>query len=174
MLPAKAFGCFRHRAVGQGSPFLQGFSDSFLVPVSRWTEVRSEDVGLHPDLATLISSEDVGPCLVDDPAHRALYMFNHLEYDSTTLKEEYERDVAAGGPVIEPADYFPDDDPVAPAREPLAQPRPAALRQLDQPDLPDHALRRVGDRELTAWTAGRFWPEEPPFSPPRAARAAAT
>ena len=69
---------------------------------------------LHPDLDTLIASEDVGPCLVDDPAHRALYMFNHLEYDSTTLKEEYERDVAAGGPVIEPADYFPDDDPARP------------------------------------------------------------
>ena len=114
MLPAKAFGCFRHRAVGKGSPFLQGFSDSFLVPVSRWTEVRSEDVGLHRDLATLIASEDVGPCLIDDPAHRALYMFNHLEYDSTTLKEEYERDVAAGGPVVEPADYFPDDDPARP------------------------------------------------------------
>ncbi len=114
MLPAKAFGCFRHRAVGQGSPFLQGFSDSFLVPVSRWTEVRSEDVSLHPDLATLIASEDVGPCLIDDPTHRALYMFNHLEYNSTTLKEEYERDVAAGGPVVEPADYFPDDDPSRP------------------------------------------------------------
>jgi homoserine O-succinyltransferase/O-acetyltransferase len=31
------------------------------------------------------------------PDHRALYMFNHLEYDSTTLKEEYDRDVCAGG-----------------------------------------------------------------------------
>ena len=28
---------------------LQGFSDSFDVPVSRWTEVRDEDVELHPD-----------------------------------------------------------------------------------------------------------------------------
>ena len=40
-LPAKAFGCFHHRAVDAASPYLQGFSDSFMVPVSRWTEVRA-------------------------------------------------------------------------------------------------------------------------------------
>ena len=40
----------------------------------------------------LIHSEEVGPCLIEDRAHRAFYMFNHLEYDSTTLKEEYDRD----------------------------------------------------------------------------------
>ena len=45
MLPAKAFGCFRHVAVEPSAPLLQGFSDSFLVPVSRWTEVRDEDLG---------------------------------------------------------------------------------------------------------------------------------
>jgi homoserine O-succinyltransferase len=38
-------------------------------------------------------------------------MFNHLEYDSTTLKEEYDRDVQAGGPITAPMHYFPDDDP---------------------------------------------------------------
>lgn len=113
-LPGKAFGCFSHRAIAPTSPFLQGFSDSFMVPVSRWTEVRAEDVDLHPDLAVLIDSDEVGPCLIDDPRHRALYMFNHLEYDSTTLKEEYDRDLAAGGPITEPVDYFPGDDPALP------------------------------------------------------------
>ena len=115
MLPAKAFGCYRHQAVAPSSPLLQGFSDSFVVPVSRWTEVRDEDVALDPALDVLIHSDDVGPCLIADSEHRAYYMFNHLEYDSTTLKEEYERDLAAGGPAVEPVDYFPDDDP---AREP--------------------------------------------------------
>lgn len=113
-LPAKAFGCFRHHAVAPASRYLQGFSDSFLVPISRWTEVREEDVALHPDLGTLIASEELGPCLIEDPGHRALYMFNHLEYDSTTLKEEYERDLLRGDPVLLPLDYFPDDDPAAP------------------------------------------------------------
>ncbi len=114
MLPAKAFGCFRHRPVAPASPLLQGFSDTFMVPVSRWTEVRFEDVELHPELRVLVHSEEVGPCLIEDREHRAFYMFNHLEYDSTTLKEEYDRDRAAGGVVTAPLDYFPDDDPAQP------------------------------------------------------------
>ncbi|MEM9140653.1 MAG: homoserine O-succinyltransferase, partial [Pseudomonadota bacterium] len=59
----------------------------------------------------LMHSDEVGPCLIDDPVHRALYMFNHLEYDSTTLKEEYDRDVANGDPIQVPANYYPGDDP---------------------------------------------------------------
>ncbi len=110
-LPAKAFGCFRHRAADRTSPFLQGFSDSLMVPVSRWTEVRGEDLALHPELRVLVESEELGPCLVEDRPRRALYMFNHLEYDSTTLREEYLRDRAAGGAIQLPAGYFPDDDP---------------------------------------------------------------
>jgi len=110
-LPAKAFGCFRHRAVEPSSRFLHGFSDSFMVPVSRWTEVRAEDVDLHTDLKVLIFSEEVGPCLIEDPGHRALYMFNHLEYDSDTLKQEYDRDLLGGGPISPPLNYFPEDNP---------------------------------------------------------------
>ena len=82
----------------------------------------------------------VGPCLVEDPAHRALYIFNHLEYDSDTLKQEYDRDVAAGTPINVPVNYYPDDDPGAQTAEPLAKPRASALWQLDQRDLSVHAL----------------------------------
>ena len=114
MLPAKAFGCFRHHAAAPAASLLQGFSDSFVVPVSRWTEVRGEEVALCPELAVLIDSDEVGPCLIEDRGHRAYYMFNHLEYESTTLKEEYDRDLANGGPITAPINYFPDDDPAAP------------------------------------------------------------
>jgi homoserine O-succinyltransferase len=114
MLPAKAFGCFRHRAAAPSAQLLQGFSDSFVVPVSRWTEVRGEDVQLHPELRVLIHSDEIGPCLIEDAPHRAFYMFNHLEYDSTTLKEEYDRDLAKGDPIDVPVDYFPEDDPARP------------------------------------------------------------
>jgi homoserine O-succinyltransferase len=113
LLPAKAFGCFRHRPLTPASPLLQGFSDSFEVPVSRWTEVRIEDVRA-PELTVLIHSDEVGPCLIEDRGHRAFYMFNHLEYDSTTLQEEFERDLSVGGPVNPPVNYFPGDDPGRP------------------------------------------------------------
>ena len=154
MLPAKAFGCFRHVALEPSSALLQGFSDSFLVPVSRWTEVRDEDLHLSPELRVLIHSEDVGPCLIEDAAHRAYYMFNHLEYNSTTLKDEYERDLAAGGPITAPVNYFPDDDPSRPPENRWRSHGAAALRQLAQRDLPDHALRGRGDRRLSDCPGG--------------------
>lgn len=114
MLDAKAFGCFRHRNLVPASPYLRGFSDDFVIPVSRWTEMRQAEIDGAPDLTTLLGSNEVGPCLIEDAAHRALYIFNHFEYDSGTLKEEYDRDVANGTPIAVPRDYFPDDDPARP------------------------------------------------------------
>ncbi|MBD9525507.1 MULTISPECIES: homoserine O-succinyltransferase [Paracoccus] len=111
ILDHKAFGCFRHRNLAPASPYLRGFSDDVLVPVSRWTEVRQDEVDAIPALRTLIASEQSGPCLIEDPSRRALYVFNHFEYDSTTLKDEYDRDVMAGKPINVPVNYYPDDDP---------------------------------------------------------------
>ena len=111
MLGAKAFGCYRHRNLAPASPYLRGFSDDCVIPVSRWTEMREEEIAAAPGLTTLLSSEEVGPCLVEDTPHRALYIFNHFEYDSDTLKQEYDRDVEAGTPINVPLNYYPDDDP---------------------------------------------------------------
>ncbi len=111
VLPGKVFGCFRHRAVDPASPYLRGFSDDFVVPVSRWTEMRRSEIEAAPGLKVLMDSDEVGPCLIEDAAHRALYMFNHLEYDSTTLKAEYDRDVASGAEIAMPVNYFPGNDP---------------------------------------------------------------
>jgi homoserine O-succinyltransferase len=111
MLPAKAFGCFRHANLAPASPYLNGFSDDCVIPVSRWTEMRQGEITAAPGLTTLLGSDEVGPCLVEDPGHRALYIFNHFEYDSDTLKQEYDRDVAAGTPINVPCNYYPGDDP---------------------------------------------------------------
>ena len=112
-LPHKAFGCIRHRNLAPASPYLRGFSDDMVIPVSRWTEIRREDVE-KAGLPILIDSAETGPCLVEDPAHRALYVFNHFEYDSGTLKDEYDRDIANGTPINVPANYYPDNDPSKP------------------------------------------------------------
>ncbi|MDP7150891.1 MAG: homoserine O-succinyltransferase [Paracoccaceae bacterium] len=111
MLPHKAFGCFRHQNIAPASPYLRGFSDDCVIPVSRWTEMRQDEIDERPDLSTLLYSDDVGPCLVEDPSHRALYIFNHFEYDSDTLKQEYDRDISEGTPINVPMNYYPDDDP---------------------------------------------------------------
>ncbi|MGL4322281.1 MAG: homoserine O-succinyltransferase [Paracoccaceae bacterium] len=112
-LTAKAFGCFRHRNLAPASPYLRGFSDDCVLPVSRWTEMRQADIDAA-GLKTLLTSDQSGPCMVDDPAHRAVYLINHLEYDSDTLKQEYDRDIANGTPIKVPANYYPDDNPLNP------------------------------------------------------------
>lgn len=109
-LNRKAFGCFRHQNLQPVSPYLLGFSDEVLVPVSRWTEMHQREIDAA-GLVTLVASEDTGPCLVEDDRHNALYVFNHFEYDSVTLKEEYDRDVEAGKVINVPRNYYPDDDP---------------------------------------------------------------
>ena len=114
MLEKKAFGCFRHRNLAPASPYLRGFSDDCVIPVSRWTEMRQAEVDDVPALRTLLGSDEVGPCLVEDVDHRALYIFNHFEYDSDTLKQEYDRDVAAGTEINVPMNYYPNDDPSQP------------------------------------------------------------
>jgi len=111
-LAEKAFGVYRHRNRAPSSPYLRGFSDDFMVPVSRWTEVREDDLPQDRDLSVLIGADETGPCLIGDPGRRALYMFNHIEYDTTSLKEEYDRDITNGDPIQLPANYYPDDDPL--------------------------------------------------------------
>ena len=110
-LQHKAFGCFRHQNLEPSSPYLRGFSDDFVVPVSRWTEMVQDEIDATDGLRTLLGSSDTGPCLVEDVAHRALYIFNHFEYDSTSLKQEYDRDIAMGTSINVPRNYYPNNDP---------------------------------------------------------------
>jgi homoserine O-succinyltransferase len=116
LLQHKAFGCFPHRNLQPTSPYLRGFSDDFVIPVSRWTEIHQADIARANGLVTLLGSDETGPCLVEDTAHRALYIFNHIEYDSDTLKQEYDRDIANSTPINVPINYYEGDDP---ARAPL-------------------------------------------------------
>ncbi|MFD0848267.1 homoserine O-acetyltransferase MetA [Sphingosinicella xenopeptidilytica] len=112
-LDKKAFGVFEHHNLAPASPYLRGFSDDFAIPVSRWTEVRREDLPEDHGITVLAESAETGLCLLEDPQHRALHMFNHVEYDSTSLAEEYFRDRDAGKPIDVPKNYFPGDDPAA-------------------------------------------------------------
>ena len=114
LLADKIFGCYRHTVTAPASPYLRGFSDDCVIPVSRWTEMRQADIDAAPGLRTLITSPEAGPALVEDRDHRALYVFNHFEYDTDTLKQEYDRDVAQGTKIAVPRDYYPNDDPANP------------------------------------------------------------
>jgi len=113
-LEKKAFGVYRHRNLNPASPYLAGFSDDFSIPVSRWTEMRSADIRPVEGLELLMESDVTGPCLIAEDTGNRLYIFNHIEYDSTSLKEEYDRDVAADVPIEVPHNYYPADNPKMP------------------------------------------------------------
>ena len=110
-LAKKAFGVYRHRNLQPASVYLNGFSDDFQIPVSRWTEIRGEDVRQVPELEILMESDETGVCLLREEDGNRLYIFNHVEYDSTSLAEEYFRDIEAGNQIELPQNYFPQNDP---------------------------------------------------------------
>ena len=113
-LEHKAFGVFSHHNNNPASPYLSGFSDDFSIPVSRWTEVKNTDLTEHPSLEVLMNSNDTGPCLIHEKQGNRLYIFNHIEYDSESLAEEYRRDCNAGTEIRVPVDYFPNNNPDEP------------------------------------------------------------
>ncbi|HEY9012496.1 MAG TPA: homoserine O-succinyltransferase [Devosia sp.] len=104
----KAFGVFRHKIINPLSPFLRGFSDSPMVPVSRYNDIDRTSLG--ENLEVLIDNEEIGICMLADRRLRAIYMLNHLEYDNRSLADEYERDVKAGLDTAPPVNLFPGGD----------------------------------------------------------------
>ena len=113
-LPEKRFGVFPHRVIDRTSLLMRGLDDEIHIPVSRHTENRRTDLAGHDDLEVLIESDEAGLCLVHDKRRRQVHMFNHLEYDSTTLHAEFQRDRERGETVGLPLHYYPGDDPARP------------------------------------------------------------
>ena len=113
-LPEKRFGIFNHRVLDHSSILTAGLNDVIPVPVSRHTENRVEDFANVPNLQVLMDSDEAGMCMVIDHKLRHIHMFNHMEYDSTTLDDEYQRDAAKGSATQLPVGYYPDDDPTRP------------------------------------------------------------
>jgi len=109
-LKEKAFGVYKQKILKPTSSYLNGFSDDFSVPVSRWAEIRPADIRNRADLTLLAYSEEKGTCIVESPQYRRLYVLDHLEYDSGSLADEYFRDIKAEVPIRLPHDYFPNDD----------------------------------------------------------------
>jgi homoserine O-succinyltransferase len=110
-LPEKAFGVFWHSVLDPTSALMRGLNDAIPIPVSRHTENHRDDLTKFKHLQVLAASADAGMALVYDPVLNHVHMFNHLEYDSTTLGDEYSRDVAKGSEIQVPRNYYPNDDP---------------------------------------------------------------
>lgn len=109
-LEDKLFGVFPHRVTHKGSILFRGFDDTFMVPHSRHTTVRREDILKVDALKILAESEEAGVYAISTDGGRQIFITGHSEYDPNTLRAEYLRDKAAGLPIHVPANYFPGDD----------------------------------------------------------------
>lgn len=110
-LDKKISGIYPHHALRQDYILLRGFDDVFMVPHSRHTEVKYEDVKNCKDLKIVASSDEVGLyiCMTDEG--RQIFVMGHSEYDKNTLFAEYKRDLEAGKNPPLPKNYFIDDNP---------------------------------------------------------------
>ena len=116
-LAAKLSGVFLHDVNKPSSPLVRGFDDKFWAPHSRHTTVYAEDIEANPLLEIIANSDEAGVYIAKSTDSRHFFVFGHPEYDSDTLRNEYDRDVSKGLDVPVPAHYFPDDDPT---RDPVS------------------------------------------------------
>ena len=117
-IPGKLFGVFQHNKLIQNELLMLGFDDKFFAPHSRHTEIRRIDIEKVPDLVLLSESDDAGVYILSSKNRRNIYITGHSEYDSLTLRSEYERDRNRGLEINVPKNYFPGDNP---DREPVVQ-----------------------------------------------------
>ncbi|MCG7409828.1 homoserine O-succinyltransferase [Paenibacillus sp. ACRRX] len=109
-LSNKCFGVFHHSLSKENVKLTRGFDELFLVPQSRHTEVRREDIEQKKGLEILSESDEAGVYLVASEDGRHIFVTGHSEYDTCTLKWEYDRDVAKGMEMELPCNYYPNDD----------------------------------------------------------------
>ncbi|OIJ18979.1 homoserine O-succinyltransferase [Anaerobacillus alkalidiazotrophicus] len=111
MLKEKVFGVFPHTISNPHVDLLRGFDDEYVVPQSRYTEVRREDIDKIPDIEILSESKEAGVNIVASKNGKQIFITGHFEYDATTLKVEYERDIQKGLDISCPINYFFNNDP---------------------------------------------------------------
>jgi homoserine O-succinyltransferase len=115
-LEKKCFGVFKHEIVNPTVKLLRGFDDLYYVPHSRHTDVLKEEIDSVSELQLLSFSEEAGVCLVMSEDGKQIFLTGHPEYERTSLKDEYERDIAKGLQIEVPVNYFADNDP---SKEPI-------------------------------------------------------
>ena len=106
----KLSGVYEHHPTDCHEQLTRGFDESFQVPLSRYGYIERSDYLDVPGLKILAESEQAGVYLAASESRKQVFLTGHPEYDSTTLHEEYHRDLKAGQHPNLPTNYYPDDD----------------------------------------------------------------
>ncbi|QLE84942.1 MULTISPECIES: homoserine O-acetyltransferase MetA [Shewanella] len=118
LLPTKRSGVFSHQRSSKHYPLLRGFDEEFYAPHSRFAEMEVSELEAHPELNVLTQSQEAGAYMVLSNSNRNLFVMGHPEYQKSTLKDEYYRDLAEGLQPEVPQNYFKHNDP---GLEPIAR-----------------------------------------------------
>lgn len=112
-LEKKMFGIFPQyvKRYEERFPIFRGFDDTFMMPHSRHTEIRREDILAHPDVMLIAESEQSGVSMCMARGGREFFITGHMEYNPDTLDNEYKRDFGKRDDVEMPKNYYIDDDP---------------------------------------------------------------
>ena len=92
-LESKYFGIFKHDVTDATEKLVQGFDDYFHAPHSRHTTVSADKIKAHPELILLSKTDEDSPFIILDEGRKNIMITGHLEYDATTLEDEYYRDI---------------------------------------------------------------------------------
>ncbi len=114
LMDKKLSGIYLHRVTHKNSILFRGFDDTFMVPHSRYTTIRREDVLAHPEMKILSESDEAGIYAISTHGGRQIFITGHSEYDADTLEKEYLRDKNAGLHPDVPCNYYPNDDDTQP------------------------------------------------------------
>lgn len=124
----KIFGIFEHK-IDIYADIIKGFDDVFYLPQSRHTTLDEKDVSrFAPKLKIITGQKKAGPTIISEENRNNLYMLGHIEYEDTTLADEYFRDVKKGLDIHIPINYFPQNDPKKP---PITKWKPYAKKLFD-------------------------------------------
>ena len=110
-LPMKMFGIFSQKPLDPQLPIFRGFDDEFMMPHSRHTEIRREDILANSDLRLIAESDECGVSVVMARKGREFFITGHLEYAPNTLDNEYKRDLGVRDDVALPRNYYRNNDP---------------------------------------------------------------
>ena len=110
-LPMKMFGIFSQKPLDAKLPIFRGFDDEFMMPHSRHTEIRREDILANPNLQLIAESDECGVSVVMAREGREFFITGHLEYAPNTLDNEYKRDKNIRKDVALPQNYYRNNNP---------------------------------------------------------------
>ena len=115
-LKEKMFGIYEHKLLKHNTRLLRGFDETFLVPHSRHTTVREEDIRAEKQLMLLSTSDIAGVYIACSRDGKQIFVTGHSEYDAETLHLEYKRDLEKGLEIQVPYHYYKDDNPKNPPK----------------------------------------------------------